>query len=133
MRSELCPVEVLCVALVDDYVGVVVGSAPLFDAYADRITIAELDTSQPLIDHVDVALYDWFAQPEADHDESRCWSRTLVPATSRSESSPVGSRADPFDGAAGGEEDEGRASGEGRAEDGESHAVAAAPRGVGVR
>ena len=59
----------VCVALVDDYDVVVVGLAHLFDAYTDRVTIAELDTNQPLTDYVDVALYDSFAQPEADHDD----------------------------------------------------------------
>ena len=57
------------VALVDDYDVVVVGLAHLFDPYRDRIVIAELDTNQPVNDHVDVVLYDSFAQPEADHDE----------------------------------------------------------------
>jgi DNA-binding NarL/FixJ family response regulator len=56
------------VALVDDYDVVVVGLAHLFDAYADRIVVAELDTNEPVSDAVDVALYDSFAQPEADHD-----------------------------------------------------------------
>jgi DNA-binding NarL/FixJ family response regulator len=58
----------VCVALVDDYDVVVVGLAHLFDAYADRIVVAELDTNEPLNDAVDVALYDSFAQPEADQD-----------------------------------------------------------------
>ena len=57
------------VALVDDYDVVVVGLAHLFDPYADRIVIAELDTNQPVVDTVDIALYDSFAQPEADHDD----------------------------------------------------------------
>jgi DNA-binding NarL/FixJ family response regulator len=59
----------VCVALIDDYDVVVVGLAHLFDAYADRIVVAELDTNQPLNDAVDVALYDSFAQPEADQDD----------------------------------------------------------------
>ena len=54
---------------IDDYDVVVIGLAHLFDAYADRIVIAELDTNQPLTDTVDIALYDSFAQPEADHDD----------------------------------------------------------------
>jgi DNA-binding NarL/FixJ family response regulator len=57
------------VALIDDYDVVVVGLAHLLDPYADRIVIAELSTNRPLSDTVDVALYDSFAQPEADHDE----------------------------------------------------------------
>ena len=57
------------VALVDDYDVVVVGLAHLFDPYRERIVIAELDTNEPVNDHVDVVLYDSFAQPEADHDD----------------------------------------------------------------
>ncbi len=57
------------VALIDDYDVVVIGVAHLFDAYQDRIVVAELDTNEPLTDAVDVALYDSFAQPEADHDD----------------------------------------------------------------
>jgi DNA-binding NarL/FixJ family response regulator len=57
------------VALVDDYDVVVVGLAHLFDAYHDRIVVAELDTNRPVKDEVDVVLYDSFAQPEADHDD----------------------------------------------------------------
>jgi DNA-binding NarL/FixJ family response regulator len=59
----------LCVALVDDYDVVVIGLAHLFDPYADRIVVAELDTNTAITDDVDVALYDSFAQPEADSDE----------------------------------------------------------------
>ncbi len=66
MKSETTQV---LVALVDDYDVVVVGVAHLFDAYQDRIVVAELDTNEPLTDAVDVALYDSFAQPEADHDD----------------------------------------------------------------
>jgi hypothetical protein len=57
------------VALVDDYEVVVTGLAHLFDAYRDRIVVAELDTNRPVNDAVDVVLYDSFAQPEADHDD----------------------------------------------------------------
>src|SRR5690348_8097442 len=57
------------VALVDDYDVVVIGVAHLFDAYGDRIVVAELDTNQSVNDAVDVVLYDSFAQPEADHDD----------------------------------------------------------------
>jgi len=57
------------VALVDDYDVVVIGIAHLFDAYQDRIVVAELDTNQPVNDAVDVVLYDSFAQPEADHED----------------------------------------------------------------
>ena len=57
------------VALVDDYDVVVVGLGHLFDAYGDRIVVAELDANEPVTDEVDVVLYDSFAQPEADHDD----------------------------------------------------------------
>ena len=56
-------------ALVDDYDVVVIGLAHLFDAYRDRIVVAELDTNEPVNDAVDVVLYDSFAQPEADHED----------------------------------------------------------------
>jgi DNA-binding NarL/FixJ family response regulator len=62
-------VQRVCVALVDDYDVVVVGLAHLLDPYADRVVVAELDTNQPLIDDVDVVLYDTFAQPEADQED----------------------------------------------------------------
>ena len=35
-------------ALVDDYDVVVIGLAHLFDAYQDRIVVAELDTNEPV-------------------------------------------------------------------------------------
>jgi two-component system, NarL family, response regulator LiaR len=57
------------VALIDDYDIVVIGLAHLFDHYPGRVVIAELDTNAPLTDTVDVALYDSFAQPEADHED----------------------------------------------------------------
>jgi DNA-binding NarL/FixJ family response regulator len=57
------------VALVDDYDVVVIGLAHLFDSYADRIVVAELDANEAVSDAVDVALYDSFAQPEADHSD----------------------------------------------------------------
>jgi DNA-binding NarL/FixJ family response regulator len=66
VRPQTSPV---LVALVDDYDVVVIGLAHLFDAYRDRIVVAELDTNRPVADDVDVALYDSFAQPEADHDD----------------------------------------------------------------
>jgi DNA-binding NarL/FixJ family response regulator len=33
--------------------------------------VAEIDANRPVTDHVDIVLYDSFAQPEADHDEIR--------------------------------------------------------------
>ena len=59
----------ICIALVDDYDVVLIGLAHLFDRYRDRIVVAEIDANQPVLDDVDIVLYDSFAQPEADHDE----------------------------------------------------------------
>ncbi|OBF47864.1 helix-turn-helix transcriptional regulator [Mycobacterium sp. 852002-50816_SCH5313054-b] len=59
----------ITVALVDDYDVVVKGVANMLDAYRDRIVIAELDSTMPVEDTVDIVLYDSFAQPESDHEE----------------------------------------------------------------
>jgi DNA-binding NarL/FixJ family response regulator len=59
----------ITVALVDDYDVVVKGVANMLDAYRDRVVIAELDSTMPVEDTVDVVLYDSFAQPESDHEE----------------------------------------------------------------
>lgn len=59
----------ITVALVDDYDVVLLGVAQMFQQYADRITIAEIDSNEAVTDTVDIALYDSFAQPESDHDE----------------------------------------------------------------
>ena len=59
----------ITVALVDDYDVVLIGLAHMFDRYRERVVVAEIDTNEPLADSVDVALYDTFAQPEADHDD----------------------------------------------------------------
>lgn len=55
-------------ALVDDYELVVVGLAQMFAPYAGRVEIAELDADEPVTTPVDVALFDTFAQGEADRD-----------------------------------------------------------------
>ncbi len=57
------------VALVDDYDVVVKGVANMLDPYRDRVVIAELDSTMPVADAVDIVLYDSFAQPESDHEE----------------------------------------------------------------
>ena len=54
------------VALVNDYEIVVKGLARMFDSYQDRIHLVELDAELPLDEHVDIALYDTFAQPQSD-------------------------------------------------------------------
>ena len=59
----------ITVALVDDYDVVVKGVANMLDPYRDRIVIAELDSTMPVSDSVDIVLYDSFAQPESDHEE----------------------------------------------------------------
>jgi len=59
----------ITVALVDDYDVVLVGVAHMFDRYADRIVIAEIDANKTLVDQVDIVLYDSFAQPESDYAE----------------------------------------------------------------
>ena len=59
----------ITVALIDDYDVVLLGVAQMLDQYRDRVLIAEIDTNKPLHDTVDIALYDSFAQPEADHSE----------------------------------------------------------------
>jgi DNA-binding NarL/FixJ family response regulator len=59
----------ISIALVNDYDVVVIGVANMLDPFRDRVVIAEIATRQPLHDTVDIALYDSFAQPEADHNE----------------------------------------------------------------
>ena len=59
----------ITIALVDDYDVVVKGVANMLEPYRDRVLIAELDSSMPVIDAVDIVLYDSFAQPESDHEE----------------------------------------------------------------
>ena len=59
----------ILLALIDDYEVVLTGLAHMFDQYRDRIVIAEIDSTTPIVDNVDIALYDSFAQPEVDHDE----------------------------------------------------------------
>src|SRR6201996_8696681 len=59
----------ITVALVDDYDVVVIGVANMLERYRDRVIIAELDSTMPVKDAVDIALYDSFAQPESDHEE----------------------------------------------------------------
>lgn len=56
-------------ALVDDYEIVLTGLAQMFERYRDRVEVVEIEANQPVAEHVDIALYDTFAQPEADRDE----------------------------------------------------------------
>lgn len=59
----------ITVALVDDYDVVVQGVANMLEPYRNRVVIAELDSTMPVQDTVDIVLYDSFAQPESDHEE----------------------------------------------------------------
>ena len=59
----------ILIGLIDDYDIVLTGIATMLDPYRDRVLVAEIDANEPLMDTVDIALYDSFAQPEADHDE----------------------------------------------------------------
>ena len=65
------PSQPILVALVDDYDVVLTGLAGMFDRYRDRILVSEINANTSLVDHVDIALYDSFAQPEVDHEEIR--------------------------------------------------------------
>lgn len=58
----------ITVAIVDDYNVVVKGLANMFEQYRDRIVVAELVANEPVVDTVDIALYDSFAQPESDEE-----------------------------------------------------------------
>jgi DNA-binding NarL/FixJ family response regulator len=53
-------------ALIDDYEVVLVGLAHMFDAYRDRIAVAEIVVGEKVAFDVDIALLDTFAQREAD-------------------------------------------------------------------
>src|SRR3954453_6600811 len=59
----------ILIGLIDDYDVVLTGIAAMLDPYRDRVLVAEIDANEPLVDTVDIALYDSFAQPESDHDE----------------------------------------------------------------
>jgi DNA-binding NarL/FixJ family response regulator len=57
------------VALVDDYEIVLVGIAHMLAPYHERVEVVEIDVDEPVRGPVDVALYDTFAQGEADGSE----------------------------------------------------------------
>jgi DNA-binding NarL/FixJ family response regulator len=63
------PHQQILVAIVNDYDVVTTGLATMLDGYRDRVVIAELDSNLGVDDHVDIVLYDTFAQPESDVDE----------------------------------------------------------------
>ena len=53
-------------AIVDDYEVVVAGVASMFVPYANRIEVVELAANEPVTTPVDIALFDTFAQGEAN-------------------------------------------------------------------
>jgi DNA-binding NarL/FixJ family response regulator len=66
LRRPAAPIRI---ALVNDYEVVVAGVARLLDRYEERVVVAELDLTEDVLEDVDIALYDNFAQAEADHDD----------------------------------------------------------------
>ena len=56
-------------ALVDDYEVVLIGLAHMFDQYLDRVEIVQIAPDEPVTADVDIALFDTFAQGEADHSD----------------------------------------------------------------
>ena len=56
-------------AIVDDYDVVVVGVAHMFESYADRVRVVDLAANEPVSVEVDIALFDTFAQGEADSSD----------------------------------------------------------------
>ncbi|MFC7493922.1 MULTISPECIES: response regulator transcription factor [unclassified Nocardioides] len=54
------------VAVVNDYEIVVAGIAAMLAPYQDQVTVVELDSSLPVLNHVDVILYDTFAAVQGD-------------------------------------------------------------------
>jgi len=61
--------DAVTMALVDDYDVVLAGVAHMLEPYRSRVAVVEIDTNRPVTTPVDVALYDSFAQPEADSDD----------------------------------------------------------------
>ncbi len=56
-------------AIVDDYDVVVMGVAHMFAEYHDRVQVVELAANEPVLVDVDIALFDTFAQGEADSSD----------------------------------------------------------------
>jgi len=57
------------VAVVDDYALVVAGVARLLEPFRDRIAVVEIDANMHPVAEIDVALYDAFAQGQANHED----------------------------------------------------------------
>ena len=68
VASRTDPGHAVRLALVDDYEVVLRGVARMLEPFRDRIEVVEIDAQEPVTADVDIALYDTFAQPEADHD-----------------------------------------------------------------
>jgi DNA-binding NarL/FixJ family response regulator len=58
--------EPVRVAIVNDYELVVMGVAALLAPFSDRVAVVELDSSLPVLQDVDVILYDTFGQVQGD-------------------------------------------------------------------
>jgi len=65
-RSRRTPIRI---GLVNDYEVVLLGVAHLFDRYRDRVVVVEIDLTEAVCETVDIALYDNFAQGEADQED----------------------------------------------------------------
>ena len=59
----------LTLALVDDFEVVLLGVARMFEPYHGRVEVIEIDADRQVDRDVDIALFDTFAQGEADHDD----------------------------------------------------------------
>jgi len=69
MNSGPVPKPPLRLAVVDDYDVVVLGLAQMFDHYRGRVEVVQLAPDEPVTVAVDIALFDTFAQGEADNDD----------------------------------------------------------------
>src|SRR3954453_11936161 len=69
MSSGPLPKPPLRLAVVDDYDVVVLGLAQMFDHYRGRVDVVQLAPDEPVTVPVDIALFDTFAQGEADNDD----------------------------------------------------------------
>jgi DNA-binding NarL/FixJ family response regulator len=64
-RLRMSTAPPIRLALIDDYEMVLAGVARMFGQYGDRVVVAEMERGAPATD-VDIALFDTFAQREAD-------------------------------------------------------------------
>jgi DNA-binding NarL/FixJ family response regulator len=66
MSSPAAPIRLV---LVNDYEVVLIGIARMLEPYQHRVAVVEIDLTETVAEDVDIALYDNFAQPEADHED----------------------------------------------------------------